>query len=176
VARWLTAGLPSFCHPRKEFAEGKAKIVEFAAAYGREHDEIEAGSILFCHVGADGQKARRDFAAFFAGNPRRPPELMLERSAGELLRNARDDPAVWAAWFDEIRPVASVSAAPIAPATGLLCQDSPPTSSSVTCRWRRSETPDTAALSSAKSGFSHDSAVQKESAMNFLGIPAWNAT
>ena len=43
------------CHPQ-EFAEGQAKIAAFAVAYGRENDEIEAGSILFCHVDADGRK------------------------------------------------------------------------------------------------------------------------
>src|SRR5262249_56923778 len=80
VARLADGWFASFVTPQ-EFAEGQAKIAAFAGAYGREDEEIEAGSILFCHVDADGQKARRDFAAFFAGNARRPPELMLERSA-----------------------------------------------------------------------------------------------
>ena len=80
VARLADGWFASFVTPQ-EFAEGQAKIAAFAVAYGRENDEIEAGSIVFCHVDADGQKARRDFAAFFAGNARRPPELMLERSA-----------------------------------------------------------------------------------------------
>jgi len=80
VARLADGWFASFVTPQ-EFAEGQAKIAAFAGVYGREDEEIEAGSILFCHVDADGQKARRDFAAFFAGNARRPPELMLERSA-----------------------------------------------------------------------------------------------
>jgi probable F420-dependent oxidoreductase len=80
VARLADGWFASFVTPQ-EFAEGQAKIIAFAAAYGRENDEIEAGSIVFCHVDADGRTARQDFAAFFAGNPRRPPELMLERSA-----------------------------------------------------------------------------------------------
>lgn len=80
VARVSDGWFASFVTPQ-EFAEGQAKIAEFAAAYGRADEEIEAGSIVFCHVDADGEKARRDFAAFFAGNPRRPPAMMLERSA-----------------------------------------------------------------------------------------------
>jgi probable F420-dependent oxidoreductase len=89
VARLADGWFASFVTPQ-EFAEGQAKITEFAAAYGREHDEIEAGSIVFCHVDADGQKARRDFATFCAGNTRRPPELMLERSAVGTPEECRD--------------------------------------------------------------------------------------
>lgn len=80
VARLSDGWFASFVTPQ-EFAEGVAKITLFAKEYGRENEEIEAGSIVFCHVDPDGHKARRDFAAFFAGNPRRPPEMMLERSA-----------------------------------------------------------------------------------------------
>jgi probable F420-dependent oxidoreductase len=80
VARLSDGWFASFVTPQ-EFAEGVAKIAAFAKEYGRENEEIEAGSIVFCHVDPDGRKARRDFAAFFAGNRRRPPEMMLERSA-----------------------------------------------------------------------------------------------
>ena len=80
VARVSDGWFASFVTPQ-EFAEGQAKIAEFAVAYGRADEEIEAGSIVFCHVDTDGEKARRDFAAFFAGNARRPAAMMLERSA-----------------------------------------------------------------------------------------------
>lgn len=80
VARVADGWFASFVTPR-EFADGVHKITEYAALYGREHEEIEAGSIVFCHVDPDGDKARRDFAAFFAGNRRRPPEQMFARSA-----------------------------------------------------------------------------------------------
>jgi probable F420-dependent oxidoreductase len=80
VARLGDGWFASFVTPQ-EFATGVAKIAEYAATYERGDDEIEAGSIVFCHVDADGDKARRDFAAFFAGNRRRPPEEMLARSA-----------------------------------------------------------------------------------------------
>ncbi len=80
VARLADGWFASFVTP-DEFAEGQSKIATWAADYGRTEAHIETGSILFCHVDADGHKARRDFAAFFAGNTRRPPELMLARSA-----------------------------------------------------------------------------------------------
>ncbi len=80
VARISDGWFASFVTP-EGFAEGVAKITEFAAEYGRQDEEIEAGSIVFCHVDPDGEKARRDFTAFFAANNRRPPELMLSRSA-----------------------------------------------------------------------------------------------
>ncbi len=80
VARIGDGWFASFVTP-EEFAEGQAKIAEFAAADDRAADDIEAGSIVFCHVDPDSAKARRDFAAFFAGNSRRPPERMLARSA-----------------------------------------------------------------------------------------------
>jgi probable F420-dependent oxidoreductase len=80
VARVGDGWFASFVTPQ-EFADGVAQITEYAASYGRGDAEIEAGSIVFCHVDQDGDKARRDFAAFFAGNSRRPPERMLERSA-----------------------------------------------------------------------------------------------
>jgi alkanesulfonate monooxygenase SsuD/methylene tetrahydromethanopterin reductase-like flavin-dependent oxidoreductase (luciferase family) len=80
VARVADGWFASFVTPQ-EFADGVAKIAEYAAAYGRINDEIEAGSIVFCHVDPDGKKARQDFTAFFAGNQRRPPEQMLSRSA-----------------------------------------------------------------------------------------------
>src|SRR5262249_46669234 len=80
VARLAGGWVSSFFTP-PEFSEGQTKNAAFSVGYGPGDEEIEAGSILFCHVNTDGQKARRDFAAFFAGNARRPPELMLERSA-----------------------------------------------------------------------------------------------
>jgi probable F420-dependent oxidoreductase len=80
VARVADGWFASFVTPQ-EFADGVAKITEYAAAYGRVNDEIEAGSIVFCHVDSDGNKARQDFTAFFAGNQRQPPEHMLSRSA-----------------------------------------------------------------------------------------------
>jgi len=80
VARLADGWFGSFVTPQ-EFAEGQAKIRDFAEACGRPPEDIETGSIVFCHVDPDGHKARRDFASFFAGNTRRPPELMLERSA-----------------------------------------------------------------------------------------------
>ena len=80
VARLADGWFASFVTPQ-EFAEGVEKIAAYAVAYGRAEAEIEAGSIVFCHVDADGRQARRDFTAFFAGNRRRPPELMLLRSA-----------------------------------------------------------------------------------------------
>lgn len=80
VARIGDGWFASFVTPQG-FAEGCAKIDAFAKEYGREHDDIEAGSIVFCHVDPDGAKARQNFTAFFARNNRRPPELMLERSA-----------------------------------------------------------------------------------------------
>ncbi|ETW93258.1 MAG: hypothetical protein ETSY1_40005 [Candidatus Entotheonella factor] len=80
VARIGDGWFASFVTP-EEFAEGCAKITEFAAAYDRSEDDIEAGSIVFCHVDPDGDKARRDFMTFFQGNARRSPEKMLERSA-----------------------------------------------------------------------------------------------
>jgi probable F420-dependent oxidoreductase len=89
VARLADGWFASFVTPQ-EFAEAQAKITAYAVAYGRAHDEIETGSIVFCHVDPDGQKARRDFAAFFAGNTRRPPALMLERSAVGTPEECRD--------------------------------------------------------------------------------------
>ena len=80
VARIGDGWFASFVTPQG-FAEGCAKIAAFAKEHGREHDDIEAGSIVFCHVDPDGTKARRDFTAFFAQHNRRPPERMLERSA-----------------------------------------------------------------------------------------------
>jgi probable F420-dependent oxidoreductase len=80
VARLGDGWFASFVTPQ-EFAAGVAKIATYAMDYARQDDEIEAGSIVFCHADPDGEKARRDFAAFFAGNRRRPPEQMLERSA-----------------------------------------------------------------------------------------------
>ena len=80
VARVADGWFASFVTP-EEFAEGCAKITEFAAAYNRSEDDIEAGSIVFCHVDRDGAKARRDFMNFFQGSARRSPEKMLERSA-----------------------------------------------------------------------------------------------
>jgi probable F420-dependent oxidoreductase len=80
VARLGDGWFASFVTPQ-EFAAGVAKIAAYATDYTRQDEEIEAGSIVFCHVDPDGEKARRDFAAFFAGNRRRPPEQMLERSA-----------------------------------------------------------------------------------------------
>lgn len=80
VARVGDGWFASFVTPQV-FAEGQAKIVEYAAAYGRADEEIEAGSIVFCHVDPDGAQARRDFTAFFAGNSRLQPDVMLERSA-----------------------------------------------------------------------------------------------
>ena len=80
VARIGDGWFASFVTPQ-EFAEGEAKIAEYAAAYGRADAHLEAGSIVFCHVASDSNKARRDFTAFFAGNRRRPPEQMLKRSA-----------------------------------------------------------------------------------------------
>jgi probable F420-dependent oxidoreductase len=49
VARVSDGWFASFVTPQ-EFAEGQAKIAEFAVAYGRADEEIEAGSIVFCHV------------------------------------------------------------------------------------------------------------------------------
>jgi probable F420-dependent oxidoreductase len=80
VARLGDGWFASFVTPQ-EFAEGEAKIAEYAGMYGRAEAHLEAGSIVFCHVDSDSNKARRDFTAFFAGNRRRPPEQMLARSA-----------------------------------------------------------------------------------------------
>jgi probable F420-dependent oxidoreductase len=84
VARLGDGWFASFVTPQ-EFAEGEAKIAEYAEAYGRAEEHLEAGSLVFCHVDFDGNKARRDFTAFFAGNRRRPPEQMLERSSDRSL-------------------------------------------------------------------------------------------
>ena len=89
VARISDGWFASFVTP-EGFAEGVAKITEFAAEYGRQDEEIEAGSIVFCHVDPDGDKARRDFTAFFAATNRRPPELMLSRSAVGTPEECRD--------------------------------------------------------------------------------------
>ena len=80
VARVSDGWFASFVTPR-EFAEGIEQIEAFAHQYGRRPEDIESGSIVFCHVDADGAKARREFAAFFDRNPRRPAQQMLERSA-----------------------------------------------------------------------------------------------
>ena len=56
---------------------GAGKNCRVAALYERADEEIEAGSIVFCHVDRDGGKARRDCAAFFAGDMRRPAAMML---------------------------------------------------------------------------------------------------
>ena len=80
VARIADGWFASFVTP-EGFAEGQAKIAEYAVEYGREDEEIEAGSIVFCHVDPDGAKARHDVTAFFAANHRRPPDVMLARSA-----------------------------------------------------------------------------------------------
>jgi probable F420-dependent oxidoreductase len=80
VARVADGWFASFVTP-EEFAEGVSKIAAYAVACGRANEEIEAGSIVFCHADPDGNKARQDFTAFFAGNRRRPPEQMLARSA-----------------------------------------------------------------------------------------------
>ncbi|MGE3541046.1 MAG: LLM class flavin-dependent oxidoreductase [Candidatus Tectimicrobiota bacterium] len=80
VARLADGCFASFVTP-EECAAGRDKIRDFAAAYGRDAEDIEAGSIVFCHVDGDGDRGRRDFTAFFAGNTRRPPELMLARNA-----------------------------------------------------------------------------------------------
>jgi probable F420-dependent oxidoreductase len=89
VARLGDGWFASFVTPQ-EFATGVAKIAEYAVAYGRGEEEIEAGSIVFCHVDANGDKARHDFAAFFAGNRRRPPEQMFARSAVGTPAECRD--------------------------------------------------------------------------------------
>jgi probable F420-dependent oxidoreductase len=89
VARVADGWFASFVTPQ-EFTDGVRKITEYAALYGRADAEIEAGSIVFCHVDPDGNKARRDFAAFFAGNRRRPPEQMVERSAVGTPAECRD--------------------------------------------------------------------------------------
>ena len=89
VARVGDGWFASFVTPQ-EFAEGIEKIGIFADEYGRQSEDIESGSIVFCHVDPDGDKARRDFAAFFAGNLRRPPEMMLERSAVGTPDECRD--------------------------------------------------------------------------------------
>jgi alkanesulfonate monooxygenase SsuD/methylene tetrahydromethanopterin reductase-like flavin-dependent oxidoreductase (luciferase family) len=62
VARLADGWFASFVTPKN--LPRASKIAAFAVAYGRENDAIEAGSILFCHVDADGQKARRDFTSF----------------------------------------------------------------------------------------------------------------
>jgi probable F420-dependent oxidoreductase len=80
VARVADGWFASFVTPQ-EFADGQARITEYATTYGRADDKIETGSIVFCHADSDGNTARRDFANFFSGNRRRPPERMLERSA-----------------------------------------------------------------------------------------------
>lgn len=80
VARVSDGWFASFVTPR-EFAEGIEQIAAFAQGYGRQPEDIESGSIVFCHVDPDGVRARRDFAAFFEGNARRPADQMLERSA-----------------------------------------------------------------------------------------------
>lgn len=89
VARISDGWFASFVTP-EGFAEGVAKITEYAADYGRQDEEIEAGSIVFCHVDPDGDKARRDVTAFFAATNRRPPELMLSRSAVGTPAECRD--------------------------------------------------------------------------------------
>lgn len=89
VARISDGWFASFVTP-EGFAEGAAKITEYAAEYGRQDEEIEAGSIVFCHVDPDGDKARRDFTAFFAATNHRPPELMLARSAVGTPEECRD--------------------------------------------------------------------------------------
>ena len=89
VARLGDGWFASFVTPQ-EFATGVAKIAEYAVAYGRGEEEIEAGSIVFCHVDTNGDKARHDFAAFFAGNRRRPPEQMFARSAVGTPAECRD--------------------------------------------------------------------------------------
>ncbi len=80
VARIGDGWFASFVTPQ-EFKEAEGKIAEWAVAYGRENDDIEAGSIIFCHVDPDANKARQAFIDFFSGNQRRPPDRMLERSA-----------------------------------------------------------------------------------------------
>ncbi|GIX49694.1 MAG: LLM class F420-dependent oxidoreductase [Candidatus Tectimicrobiota bacterium] len=80
VAQLADGWFASFVTP-EEFAAGMEKIAAYAAACGRADEEIEAGSIVFCHVDRDGERARRHVTAVFAGNRRRPPELVLPRSA-----------------------------------------------------------------------------------------------
>lgn len=72
VARIGDGWFASFVTP-EEYAEGCAKIEAFAEGYDRADDEIEAGSIVFCHVDRDGAKARQDFTNFFPSNGRRSP-------------------------------------------------------------------------------------------------------
>ncbi len=80
VARLGDGWFASFVTPQ-EFASGQAKIDAYAEAYGRGDDDIEAGSIVFCHVDSDGDRARQDFVRFFSTRRRRSPDRMLERSA-----------------------------------------------------------------------------------------------
>jgi alkanesulfonate monooxygenase SsuD/methylene tetrahydromethanopterin reductase-like flavin-dependent oxidoreductase (luciferase family) len=41
----------------QQFREGRQKIAEFAAGYGRGDADIEAGAIVFCHVADNSQEA-----------------------------------------------------------------------------------------------------------------------
>jgi alkanesulfonate monooxygenase SsuD/methylene tetrahydromethanopterin reductase-like flavin-dependent oxidoreductase (luciferase family) len=80
VARIADGWFASFVTPQ-EFAAGVAQINAYAATCGRANADIEAGSIVFCHIDPDGARARRDFAAFFAGSRRRPAAQMFACSA-----------------------------------------------------------------------------------------------
>lgn len=89
VARLGDGWFASFVTPQ-EFAAKQLKIAEFAVDYGRENDDIEAGSIVFCHVDQDGGKAKRQFTDFFSTNARRPADRMLMRSAVGTPTECRD--------------------------------------------------------------------------------------
>jgi probable F420-dependent oxidoreductase len=89
VARIGDGWFASFVTPQ-EFVASQLKIAEFAVEYGRENDDIEAGSIIFCHVDQDGDKARQSFTDFFSTNTRRPVDRMLTRSAVGTPTECRD--------------------------------------------------------------------------------------
>jgi len=91
VARLLNGGLRRLSPPR--FAEGQAKIVELLRRMVGEHVRSKPGAFFLPMSAPMGRKPGGNFAASLLGNPRRPPELMLEGMRG-TLRNAEMIPAV----------------------------------------------------------------------------------
>ena len=88
VARYSDGWMPSFI-TASEFAAGMTKLQGFCGQTGRAIDTGEAGALLLCHVGRDGDEAARVARSFLEGTPF-GAETLRERCAFGTAEEVRD--------------------------------------------------------------------------------------
>jgi probable F420-dependent oxidoreductase len=88
VARYGDGWMPSFI-TAPEFSAGMVKLEQFCGQTGRTIEKGEAGALLLCHVGRDGEEASRVARSFLEGTPF-GADTLRERCAFGTAEEVRD--------------------------------------------------------------------------------------